>query len=140
MHREIFGVVDTTLVAKVFLENDKGQILLLRRSNTAPRRALEWDLPGGFVEAGEDPLAAAKRELAEEAGIAIDDAKEVLVVKDIYEHTIVFRHYVLALSEHPEVTLSYEHDTYMWVEKDAFTRTMHYQPHILAFQKIYNMQ
>jgi ADP-ribose pyrophosphatase YjhB (NUDIX family) len=129
--------VKKLIVAKVFLKNHKNQILLLRRSKTAPRRALEWDLPGGFVEEGEDPLSAAIRELSEEAGVNADSAKEVLVTKDIHEGIIVFRHYVIAMKDHPEVTLSYEHDMYIWVLADDYQKHMKYQPHIEAFKSIF---
>ncbi len=54
-------------VGAVVLRN--GKILLSRRARE-PRRGL-WDLPGGFLEAGEDPVAGLERELAEEAGLRI---------------------------------------------------------------------
>lgn len=125
------------VVAKVFLQNHNNQILLLRRSATAPRRALEWDLPGGFVEDGEDPLEAAIRELAEEAGVNVGSAREVLVTKDIYEGELVFRHYIIAMKDHPEITLSYEHDSYVWVASEEYFDYMKYQPHVEAFKRIF---
>lgn len=45
-----------------------GRILLARRA--APPYAGTWDLPGGFLEAGEDPGRGLRRELAEELGTA----------------------------------------------------------------------
>ena len=43
--------------------DDKWRVLLLRAYNY-------WDFPKGVVESGEDPLAAARREVREETSIA----------------------------------------------------------------------
>ncbi|MGD9897143.1 MAG: NUDIX domain-containing protein [Candidatus Methylacidiphilaceae bacterium] len=50
-------------------------VLLVERRN--PPYAGCWALPGGFVEAGEEPLAAAGRELAEEAGLKNCSLREI---------------------------------------------------------------
>ena len=47
----------------------KGRLLLTRRAR-APYK-LWWDLPGGFMETGESPEEAVKRELKEETGLDI---------------------------------------------------------------------
>ncbi|VVM08156.1 NUDIX domain-containing protein [Methylacidimicrobium tartarophylax] len=54
----------------VLLGAREGEVaaLLIQRRN--PPYAGSWALPGGFVEAGEEPLSAAARELAEETGVA----------------------------------------------------------------------
>ncbi|OGK77760.1 MAG: hypothetical protein A2X52_08070 [Candidatus Rokubacteria bacterium GWC2_70_16] len=44
-----------------------GRVLLARRA--APPYAGTWDLPGGFLEAGETPERALARELREELGV-----------------------------------------------------------------------
>jgi len=49
------------------LRDDRQRVLLVRRS-IAPRKG-EWCLPGGFMELGETPEAAALRELREETGL-----------------------------------------------------------------------
>ncbi len=124
------------IVAKIFLENSSGEILILRRSHTAPRRALEWDLPGGWVELGEDPLQAAIRELKEEAGIVIESLQEALMTTDEQDMTII-RHYLIGITGNPPVTLSYEHDQYKWIAKNKFVTMVGYVPHVGAFGTIY---
>lgn len=46
-----------------------GRVLLVRR--VMEPEAGRWGLPGGYLDAGEDPRQAAAREAAEEAGIRV---------------------------------------------------------------------
>ena len=48
-------------------------LLLCRRASRMNRHAGQWALPGGRIDPGEDPLAAALRELDEELGLLLDD-------------------------------------------------------------------
>ena len=54
----------------VLIENDKGQVLLQKRSDTG-----EWCVPGGALDARETYEQAAKRELLEEVGIHVDNLR-----------------------------------------------------------------
>jgi 8-oxo-dGTP diphosphatase len=51
--------------------------LLAARRTEPPRLAGGWELPGGKVEPGEDPVAALHRELAEELGIRVQLGAEL---------------------------------------------------------------
>src|SRR5512145_1793470 len=60
---------DPKVAAAVLVEREDGRVLLVQRAND-PFKGL-WTLPAGFVDAGEDPAAAAARECLEEAGLAV---------------------------------------------------------------------
>lgn len=44
--------------------NSKGEVLVVSQHGTS------WSLPKGHIDPGEDPLAAAKREIYEESGVS----------------------------------------------------------------------
>ncbi|HZU85609.1 MAG TPA: NUDIX domain-containing protein [Polyangiaceae bacterium] len=72
--------LDAVVIAAHFTDRGARQVYL--RSAVRPPCALRpiepthdgalWELPAGLVEPGEDPAAAAARELAEELGFAVD--------------------------------------------------------------------
>lgn len=55
-----------------FVEDD-GRYLALRRAH-APALG-EWDMPGGFIEAGEYPDDSIRREILEETGLEVTDLR-----------------------------------------------------------------
>jgi len=59
---------DNKVAAAVLIEHE-GEILLVKRG-IAPHRG-KWTLPAGFIDAGEDPVAAAERECLEETGLHV---------------------------------------------------------------------
>jgi ADP-ribose pyrophosphatase YjhB (NUDIX family) len=63
-------------VAVLILQQDR--VLLARRVND-PFRG-DWTLPGGFVDAGEDPARAAERECLEETGLTVQVTRLVDVI------------------------------------------------------------
>jgi bis(5'-nucleosidyl)-tetraphosphatase len=84
----------TTLSSGVAVVRQAGEswnVLLLRAYNY-------WDCPKGLVEAGEDPLAAARREVHEETGIDDLDFRwgEIFIETEPYSRNKIARYYVAA--------------------------------------------
>jgi 8-oxo-dGTP diphosphatase len=61
---------------------DNGRVLLARRA-IQPFQAF-WDIPGGFLEEGEDPLDGVRRELREETGLEIEPERFLGIWMDRY--------------------------------------------------------
>ena len=59
-----------------------GRVMLVRRAFEP--FAGWWDVPGGFMDAGEHPIDAVKRELKEETGLEIEPTRLVGVYMDMY--------------------------------------------------------
>ena len=57
-----------TLAAAVVIFDDRGRVLLVRQSYGARL----WGIPGGAMEPGESPQAAAVREALEETGLVVE--------------------------------------------------------------------
>ncbi len=116
------------VVAKVLLVNQAGEVLTLRRSQTAPRRPLESDIPGGWVDEGEDFTAAAVRELEEEAGIQLEPGDLRLV----YTHTANLDGkntcwlFFIGHTKETEIKLSSEHDKADWQTLDQSIKNISY--------------
>ncbi len=71
----------SSVTACALVERD-GRLLLARRAQDP--YAGRWDLPGGFVGAGEHPHDALRRELREETGLEVEPRDFVGVWMDTY--------------------------------------------------------
>jgi 8-oxo-dGTP pyrophosphatase MutT (NUDIX family) len=85
------GTTQSSGVVVVRQAGTSWSVLLLRAYNY-------WDCPKGVVEAGEDPLASARREVREETGIDDLDFRwgNVFVETEPYSKNKIARYYVAA--------------------------------------------
>jgi len=79
-----------TATAAGVVIDDRGRVLLLKH---VFRAGTGWGLPGGFLETGEQPEAALRRELEEEVGLKLAHLKlfTVRMFKRPRQLEIVFR-------------------------------------------------
>ena len=106
--------------ASPVIVNDKNEVLLLKRA-IEPHFG-KWDLPGGFLENGEDPIAGLKREAKEELGVEVDPIELVSVNIDKYGY-IKGDFYTLNLFYRAKIVsgkikLDAENSEYRWFAKE----------------------
>lgn len=77
-----------TVSVAAIITNERNEVLLL---NHVLRPFSNWGIPGGFIEAGEQPESAISRELNEETGLELTLVK-MIRIRTIKRHVeILFR-------------------------------------------------
>lgn len=129
------------IAVKSFIINkDKGLLLIKRRTNDVHAAGV-WEIPGGRLNLGEDPLEGLKRETKEETGLEI----EILNVINVNHFTredgqkitmLIFLCKPLSNS----VTLSEEHIDFIWVSLNEAKEKLHkaFHSNIDIFKKYFS--
>lgn len=117
---------------KIIVLRANDEMLVMRRGKDHPTKPLRTDVPGGLIEKGEPEVHAATRELHEEAGIVVDHNDLELFFADSFVHPISQKSYTVLCYwvrlNDPQVTLSYEHDSYEWLSIEAFLEREDLEP------------
>lgn len=115
--------MNTRIIAKAVIFLPNGEALALRRSRTDVRRPLQWDLPGGYCDQGEEPDQAVVREIQEEAGLNVSSVKLRFATTEVRKwvnndgektENVVFLFYV-GQTNNKSVKLSHEHSEFKWM-------------------------
>ena len=125
-------------IAKCIVLNSRGEVLLLKRGMSAPRRPGEWDFPGGIVDQDENHENAALRELKEEAGIAVTEAVLFYASTKFDENNVnvCLFYYLVDLENESEVRISWEHDEFKWASLEDAIGYITYVPQKQALQHL----
>ena len=105
------------VTAGAVVSDERGRVLLLRH---VLRRGSGWGIPGGFLNAGEQPDEAVRRELREETGLELD-AVELAFVRTlggVRQVEVIFRARMEA-ARLAALSKSFEIDRAEWFALDS---------------------
>src|ERR671938_1293355 len=79
-----------TVTAGAVVSDERGRVLLLRH---VLRKGSGWGIPGGFINAGEQPEQAVRRELREETGLELEGVELAFVrtLRSVRQVEVIFR-------------------------------------------------
>jgi len=112
------------------LINEKGKLLILKRSDKVKTYKGLWGGVAGYVEPGEEPYETALKEIQEEVGIEKEHVVLITqgnIVKftDIYKgskYEWTIYPFVFKIRKNQKIQIDWEHLEYMWITPSEITR------------------
>ena len=109
--------------ALIYCTKTHRYLFLLRNSN---RHSGSWGIVGGKVEAGETVIQGLHREIREELGGEIKDAKIIPIEQYTSDNDkFVFHTYLISVDEEFVPVLNHEHRGYCWVGLEDYPKPLH---------------
>ena len=108
--------------------NNKGEVLLVKRTSKTRNQAGQWSKPGGGIEFGEKVEDAIKREIKEEVGVDIELTRFLGFVDDIMEsdhqHWITFNYVAKIISGEVKNMEPEKHEEMKWFSLDNLPKEL----------------
>jgi 8-oxo-dGTP pyrophosphatase MutT (NUDIX family) len=109
-------------VAVTVLIFREGRVLSMRRSSSQEAGPGLWEGVSGRVRAGEDPIAAARREVVEETGLEVAIRSQPITSYAALRRGEPMTVIVFAADHRGgEVVLSEEHDDFRWCDENELS-------------------
>ena len=105
-------------VASKALVIKNNQVLILQRKINKPNDKIEWDIPGGGIEAGESFCDALVREVREETNLIVEVFDTIRAWNCIDNDKMLYGVTFAANFVEGDIVLSSEHENYVWLDID----------------------
>ena len=113
----------TGVGALIYSRNTKRYLFLLR---TQKRHKKSWGLVGGGVEQSETVVHALAREIQEEIGCDLQQAKFIPLEKFTSDdNKFVYHTFLIPVDDEFIPTLNHEHNGYCWVPLENYPKPLH---------------
>lgn len=112
----------------------EGKVLFIKRSEKYKDQELDdsWDIPGGRINFGEEPIEGLRREIKEETSLELEEVKQILSTDTVFkneEKQIVRITYLCTVKE-GQHQLSEEHTELVWIPIQEL-KNMHFKDKLL---------
>ena len=112
------------LIVRGILENDKGELLLIKRSDKDSWKPGFWEFPGGKLDPGQDVYIAFEREVLEETGLSVKPIKPLFFVDSYINPRYKYPGlpFVMIIGKGivsgGKITLSDDHSDFKWLKPE----------------------
>jgi mutator protein MutT len=111
------------IAVRAFITNSKGEILIIRRTNTAYGNGL-WNLPGGKIDFGDTAEESVKKEIFEETSLNCISSKFLFYMDNLPDETTDL-HFVALFFECKcagDIKTNRESSDFNWINKENLNR------------------